>query len=183
VEAHAVAVADHELGRAAADVDHDDGPCGVDGALARGAHERQARLLVAGDRAGVEAELVAHAAGEVGAVRGVAYSAREDGDGALGPELVDRRPVVAEDGDDPLDRLGREPAGGVDALAEARDDRAPLELVDRAGRRLDVGDEQARRVRAEVDDRDAGRAAGAQRSSGSPVMPVSSSAVGPSPGS
>jgi hypothetical protein len=185
VEAHAVAVADDELGRSAADVDDDDGPGGVGGPLARRAAKRQARLLVARDRARVEAELVADAAREVRAVGGVADGAREDRDRALRAELVDRRAVLGEDGDDALDRLGREPAAGVDALAEPGDDRAALELVDRAGRGVDVRDEQARRVRAEVDDRDARRAARAgrgQRSSGSPVMPVSSSAVGPSPG-
>jgi hypothetical protein len=185
VEAHAVAVADDELGRPAADVDDDDGPGRVGGTLARRARERQVRLLVARDRARVEAEIVADAAGEVGAVGGVADGAREDRDRALRAQLVDRGAVLREDGDDTLDRLGREAAAGVDALAQAGDDRAALELLDRAGRRVDVRDEQARRVRAEVDDRDARRAARAgrgQRSSGSPVMPVSSSAVGPSPG-
>jgi hypothetical protein len=186
VEAHAVAVADNELRRAAADVDHDDGPGGVGGPLARRPAERQARLLVARDRARVEAELVADAPGEVRAVGGVADGAREDRDRALRSELVDRGAVLREDGDDALDRLWREAAAGIDALAEAGDDRPALDLADRAGRRVDVRDEQARRVRAEVDDRDARRAARArrgQRSSGSPVMPVSSSAVGPSPGS
>src|SRR3954469_19936354 len=166
VEAHAVAVADDELGRAAADVDDDDGPDGAGGPLARRAPERQARLLVARDRARVETELVADAPGEVRAVGGVADGARQDRDRALRAELVDRGAVLPEDGDDALDRLGREAAAGIHAPAEAGDDGAPLELGDRAGRRVDVGDEQARRVRAEVDDRDAGRAARAQRSSG-----------------
>jgi hypothetical protein len=184
VEADAVTVADDELGRPAADVDHDDGPGGVGRPLARRAAERQPRLLVAGDRARVEAELAADPLGEVRAVGRVADRARQDGDGAPRAELVDGRAVVAQDGGDALDGLRRQPTVRVDALAQAGDDGAAVELLDRGGRRVDVGDEQAGRVRPEVDDGDARRAArrGAQRSSGSPVMPVSSSAVGPSPG-
>src|SRR6185369_3111003 len=126
--------------------------------------------------------LVPDAAGEGGTVGGVAHRAREDGDGPVHAALVDGAAVVAQDGDDALDRLGRERAGGVDALAEAGDDGAAVALDDRAVGG-DVSDQQAGRVRAQVDDRDPrGPLRRAQRSSGSPVIPVSSSAVGPSPG-
>ena len=56
VEAHLAAVADHELGRAAADVDHERPRAVVGVALARRAEERQPRLLVAGEDVRLEAE-------------------------------------------------------------------------------------------------------------------------------
>ena len=48
---------------------------------------------------------------------------------------------------------GSRPPAGVDAFAEARDDAPAHDLIDAAF--LDVGDEEASRIRAEVDRRDA----------------------------
>ena len=81
VEAHLVAAADDELGRAAADVDDERRRRVAGRALARRAAEGQPRLLVAADDARVEpVALGAHAREEVLAVGGVAHGAGEDGD-------------------------------------------------------------------------------------------------------
>ena len=66
---------------------------------------------------------------------------------------LDRLDVVVEDREHALLRLVAERARRVDALAEPRDDRAPIELGQRpAG---DVGDQEPCRVGADVDDGDA----------------------------
>ena len=52
-----------------------------------------------------------------------------------------------------LDRGVAQPPAAVDSLAEPRDGRAPLDLLDAAV--ADVGDQQPRGVGADVDDRDA----------------------------
>jgi hypothetical protein len=46
--------------------------------------------------------------------------------------LVDEIAVVAERVEDALDRVVREPAGGVDPVAQTRDDRLAMELGERA---------------------------------------------------
>ena len=70
-------------------------------------------------------------------------------------------------------RLVAQPAAGVDALAEARDLGVALELR-RARRSVDVGDEQPRGVRPDVDDGDAhGRPQPAGNGTGSPASPAS----------
>ena len=90
-----------------------------------------------------------------GSVGGVARRARQHGDAALGAERVDRGAVVVERGEDARHPLGRELAAALDADAEPRDRAAAVELGDGAGPRVDVRDEQPRRVRSDVDDRDA----------------------------
>ena len=158
VEVHLPARARDELGRAAADVDHEQRRRVA--AVAGGGRPEvgQPRLLVAAERAPVEAEAVAHRRGELRAVGRVADRGRQHGDAALAAVALDRLRVALERVEHaPLRRVA-EPAGRVHALAEAGDDRAAVELLDAAG--ADVGDEQARRVRADVDDRDAHAQAG-----------------------
>ena len=103
------------------------------------------RLLVAGQDAGVDAVLVAHARDERRAVGRVAGRAGQDADHALGVEL--RRSSCGTRSSAATTRAIASSASApvrVDALAESRDCRAALELVDvGAG---DVGDEQPGRV-------------------------------------
>ena len=121
-----------------------------------GAEERELGLFLAGEHPRVEAVVVAHARGEVGAVGGVADGGGEDGDVGLAVVRVDRRAVVGERRRSALDRLLGERAAGVDAVAEARDVGLAQQLLDGAAvRRVDVGDQQAGGVRADVDDGDA----------------------------
>ena len=124
------------------------------GALARRAGERQRGLLVAADRARVEAVAVAHGSGELRAVGGVAHGAREDGGRVRRAVLVDRGAVARQDVEHALHRRVAEPPGRVDALAEPRDGRLAVQLA-RHGAVAHVGDEQPRGVRPDVDDGDA----------------------------
>ena len=103
------------------------------------AEERQPRLLLARDDAGVEREAVVEQLAELVAVLRVASGAGGERDGALGLQLVDHGLVVGKPVRHPLDRPVREPPGRVDAFAEARDLRQAFELVNAAV--LDVRDE------------------------------------------
>ena len=87
------------------------------------------------------------------AVRGVADGARRDGEHVLGAERGGLGGVRVEHGVDAGDRRRQQLAALVDALAEARDREPANDLGDVAV--VDVGDEQARRVGAEVDCSDA----------------------------
>src|SRR5207253_6770494 len=83
----------------------------------------------------------------------VANCARRNCERTLGAELVEVAPEVGEHVPDAGDRHGQKAPARVDALAEARDPRPAQHLVHPAG--LDVGDEEAGRVRAEIDRADA----------------------------
>ena len=140
-------VVEDELGRPAADVDEQRGrPELADAA------PRQLRLLVARQQPRREAVAPLDLAEERLAVLRVADGARRDEQRALGAERLGGAAVVGEDVADAGDRHGEEAAARVDALAEARDPRLAVELLDPPV--VDVGDEQARRVRPEVDRRD-----------------------------
>ncbi len=158
VELDLAVASDDELGRAAADVDDDD-LLSVDRPLARRAGERQRGLLVAADRAGVQVEPIAHRRRELCAVGRVADGAREHRGRRGRAVLVDELAEVPERVEDALHRRVREPAGRVDALAEPGHDRLAMKLRDSPviG---DVGDEQPRGVRPDVDDGDAHGAGG-----------------------
>ena len=122
-KSHLVAGADHELGRAAADVD-DERRLAVAGvALARGPEERQAGLVIALEHVGLEPEPVADGAGELLAVGGVADRAGEHRHRALAPVALDRSWYSSRTRVHPLHRLSCEAAAGIDACAEARDVR------------------------------------------------------------
>jgi hypothetical protein len=92
------------------------------------AEERQPRLRVAGDGAGVNAVLLHQVVVEVRPVIRVAHGARGHRDDRLGAEPVDHLAVAGDRLGHPVHRLVGEPAGGVDVLAEPGDDRAALEL-------------------------------------------------------
>ena len=152
VEADRAAAPDDELRRAAADVD-DEQFALVARSLARGPGEGQRGLLVAADRARVEAEALADGGAELSAVGGVADRAREHRGGGRHAVLVDSPAVAPQRLEDPLDRIVLQAAGGVGAVAQARHDRLAVKLVQRAaGRHL--GDQQSRRVRSDIDHRD-----------------------------
>ena len=141
-----VEVVEDELGRAAADVEHERAGRRIDAA------PRQLRFLVAGEQLRDEAVAPFHLAEEGFAVLRVAHRARGGGECPLGAERLERAPVVREDVAHARDGEGEEAAARVDALAQPRDARLAMQLIDPAVG--DVGDEQPRRVRAEVDGRD-----------------------------
>ena len=103
---------------------------------------------------GVTPERVVRGGEELVAVRRVARRARGGGAHRGDAVLVERGAVLAQHRDRALDRLGRERARAVDALTEAGDAHAPVERhelgVARRGA-VDLGDEQADRVGADVD--------------------------------
>src|SRR5439155_16624480 len=78
--------------------------------------------------------------------------ARPNREHALRAEPLELAPVVREDAADTRDRQGQQPSTRVDSLAEPRDRDAERHLLELFA--LDVGDEQPRRVRPEVDRRD-----------------------------
>ena len=117
------------------------------------AAQRQRRLLVAGQQTRREAVRPLDLAEERLAVLRVAHRARRDGERALGAERLELAPVVVEHVAHAGDRHGEQAPARVDAFAEPRDARAAQHLLDVAV--LDVGDEQAGGVRAEVDRGDA----------------------------
>jgi hypothetical protein len=110
---------------------------------------RKLGLLVAAEEPRREPVAPLDLAEERLAVLGVANSTRRDRERLLGAELPGLPAVVGEDVANPRDRRGKEAAALVDALAEPRDLQPADELLDPPV--CDVGDEQARRVRAEVD--------------------------------
>ena len=120
----------------------------------RRAGERRARLLLAGDqlRAGRRSRPRPRRRTRRGS------SASRDALVAVmrtrsTPSSSMRGAVLAQHRDRALDRVGMQRAGRVDALAEAGDARVPLDRVASGASRpsVDVGDEQARRVGADVD--------------------------------
>ena len=145
---------DDELGGAAADVDHDR-RLGRRRPAGHRAQERQLRLFLAAEHARVEAVVVAHARGELGAVGGVAHRRGEHGEVGLAAVLVDRLAVLGERREDALAGLRGERAAGVDAVAQPGDLRAARRAPRPRRSRVDVGDQQPRGVGADVDDGDA----------------------------
>ncbi len=115
------------------------------------AEERELRLFLPGEHARVERELAPDPLGELGPVGRVADGGGEHGEVGDAVVGVDFAAVLGERREHPVDRGGGERPGRVDPLAEPRDGRAPHELGDPA-RGRDVGDEQPRRVGADVDD-------------------------------
>ena len=158
MEVHPAAVALDELGRAAPDVDDHDRGRVVGVALTRRAEEREPRLLVAGEDLGAQPEPAGHLVDERGAVGRVPDCAGQDGDVALGAQGVEALAVLRQRVADAVHRLVGKPAGRVDALPESRDDALAVEHGHAL--RRDVGGQQPRRVRSDVDDADAHQAAG-----------------------
>ena len=141
--------ADDELGRAAADVDHEV-RLGL-GEPDRRARELEARLLLAAEELGPHAEQLLDRIEEVVAVGGVARRAGRGGAHAGDAVTRDRFLVLADDVERARDRFGVEPAGLVHALAEPRDPRAPVDRGQRRPSTVDLGDEQPHGVGSDVD--------------------------------
>ena len=133
-----------ELGRAAADVEHE--RSGLDLA---DASQHQLRLFVAAQQLRCEPVRPLDLAEERLAVLGVANGARRDEQRPLGAEPLRLAPVVGQDVANAGDGEGEEAVALVDPFAEPGDLGATDDLAQPAV--VDVGDEQARRVRALVD--------------------------------
>ncbi len=142
--------AHHVLGAPAADVDHQRGPARRI-TPRRGAAEGQARLLVAADRAHVEAVALAHLRQELVAVGRVAHGAGGHRDAALGAVLLREVAIGVEAGQDALDGVAGEPARRVDPLAQPRDVGPAIDLLELVVARV-VRHEQTGRVGPEVRD-------------------------------
>jgi hypothetical protein len=152
VEAGSVAgVADHELRAAAADVDHERLRASISAGCRR-TEECEPSLLVAADRARVDAEALAQRGAELFAVGTVTHRARGHGDHLARPVPVDQLAVLGQGCEDTFHRVLGEPPARVHPLAEAGDLGAPHELMDAPV--VHVRHEQAGRVRAEVHDGD-----------------------------
>ena len=121
-------------------------------AVAGGPEKREARLLVTRDRLRLDAEAPLQVVAELGPVFGIPHRARGQSHDALRAEPVAHLPVDGDRLRHPVNRLLRKPAAGVDALPKPRDERTPVELHDLTV--LDLGHEQPRGVRPDVDDRD-----------------------------
>ncbi len=150
-----VLLPEHELGGAAADVEHQVGrrrPVPPD-QLPGGARKGQLGLLVAGDHLGNDAEDVLHPAGEVLPVLRVPGRGGRREPHAVRRDAVPRdgRGVLAAGGERPLQRLGGQAARPVHALAEADDLHAPVEVGQPSARRVGVRDQQPDGVGAAVD--------------------------------
>jgi hypothetical protein len=138
-----------QLRRTAADVEHERPVVGCSDTASR-----ELRLLVAAQDARLEAVARRHLAHEFRAVHGIAHRARPDRDHPPGAELVELGPELRERRVHALHSLRREPAARIDA------DPEPGHLGPPDERLAVVGDEQARRVRPDVDDADARHLAG-----------------------
>ena len=111
--------------------------------------KHQLGLLAAVEQAGREPVAPLDLAQERLAVLRVAHGARTDGEHPLGAECLGLPPVVDEHVAHAGDGSRKQDAAPVDRLAEPGDRLAAHDLVQQAV--LDVGDEQAGGVRAEVD--------------------------------
>ena len=142
-----VAARRHELRRAPADVDHQrpDAQRQVGGNTA----QHQLGLLAAVEQARREPVAPLDLAQERLAVVGVAHGTRADGDHPLCTERLGLSSIVDEHVAHAGDRGRKQDAAPVDGLPESRDRLPTHDLLQQAV--LDVGDEQARGVRAEVD--------------------------------
>src|SRR3990170_5100109 len=148
--------AEHELGRAATDVDEEraveERPPGGDAA------NHHCRLLRAGEQLGLEAVAPLDLAEEGIPVLRIANRAGRDGERAAHAMRLDFSPVLGEAVAHTGDRDGQEATPLVDALAEARDRYMSGDLGQLLA--LDVRDQQPGRVRPEVDRCNAGHRRG-----------------------
>ena len=150
VEVDLAPAADDQLGRAAADVEDEDRL--VAGALRGRPQVGQVGLLLAGQKPGVEVEALPQLGDEGLAVDGVAHGAGSDRHHPLGPQLLVARLVVGDHAADVVHRVRAEVARVLDPAPEVGDGGPALDLADLGP--LDVSDQQARRVRPDVDDGD-----------------------------
>ena len=120
--------------------------------LAGGADVGEPRLLLAVEHPRREREALAQLGDEGVAVGGVAHGAGRDRDDLLDACLSTDLHVVGDRLAGRLDRLGGELPREVDAAPEPGHPALPLDLDDAPARH--VGDQQPRRVGADVDHRD-----------------------------
>ncbi len=147
------ALADDHLGRAAADVEDQRRDLGR---VLRGRPQiSEPRLFVAAEHAGREREALPQLGDEGGPVLGVPHRAGGDRVDRFGAELLQCRDVRVDGRAGRLDRFRRQPPTKVDAAAQAGHGAAPLDRRHPAVR--DVGNQQSRRVGADVDDGDSPR--------------------------
>jgi hypothetical protein len=140
--------ADRELGRAAADVDHADAALERPAERARGAEEGQPRLLLPVQDLDLDAAAVAHGGGELVLVGGRADRRRRHHAHRVRAKLLDQVALLGHHAGDLVDLLARDLAA-LEALAQAREG-TPLQHFAEAAV-LDVGDQHARGVGADVD--------------------------------
>ena len=139
--------AEHEFGRAAADVGDEEWPVISSGGQFRGRPgERQHRLLGPGEDLGRNAKHLLDQADEIGRVIGVPGGARRHHAHGLRTRTGDDVRVVAQHGDGPRERLRRQPPGLVYPLTEP-DDLHPAGHVGQFGAvRIYVGQQQPQRI-------------------------------------
>ncbi len=143
----------HQLGRAAADVEHQERTLGrVE--VGHGAGQRQPPLVDPGQELGQESGGRSRPPEEVVAVGGVAGGRRGGQATTVDTESVHDLAVLDQDGNAPLDRLGGQAPGGIDPLAQAGD---PHQALERPA--LGVGHQQTGRIGAAVNGGD-GRSEG-----------------------
>ncbi len=118
VEARRATDADDELGRAAADVDHDRG-LGGRRPTGHRSEEGQLGLLLAAQDPGVQSVTLADPAGEVLTVGGIAHRRGHDGQVGLAVVGIDLPAVVGERLEDPADGLLRQRPAGIHSLPPA----------------------------------------------------------------
>ena len=152
VEADLAPGADHQLGRAAADVDHQ-GAVRRRRPLGEGAEIDEPRLLGSVEDAGVELETLPKLGDERPRVRRVPHRAGGDRVHALHTQRLVGLDVLGDRAADLIHCLAGELARGVDAAPQPGHGRAPLELRHPAVG--DVRDQQPRRVGPDVHDRHA----------------------------
>ena len=150
-------VADYELRGAATDVDHDRwlaraGRLGA-AAVEHRSEEGELRLFLTAEHARIEVVVTTNACCEAGSVGCLAHGRCEHGEVGAASMRVDRLSVLVERAEHASDRLPRERAARVHAVAETGHARASQHFLDRAAARVDVGDQQARGVGSHVDDR------------------------------
>ncbi|GBC87824.1 hypothetical protein HRbin12_01842 [bacterium HR12] len=153
-----LAVAEHELRRAPADVQHEVRRWRQGGVQPRGrAEERQGRLPLTGEDLELRPRVLADRGRVPLPVRCVAHRARRRHADPLRVEGPGPTAVPGEHLDRPPQRLGVEPPGLVDPVPEPGDDHVAGELAE-APRGIRLGDEEPDGVRALVDGRDPTRA-------------------------
>src|SRR5438132_9319959 len=151
VELDAARPADDQLRRAAADIDHE--RAGSDLPSRGDTPKAEQRLLVPAEEPCGEAVAPLDLAQERLAVLGVSDGARRDGEDAFRAQRLGCQAVIDEAVADASDCGREQPPPSVDVLAQPGDSQAALDLADAAV--VDVGHEQPRRVRTEVDRCDA----------------------------
>jgi len=123
------------------------------GAPGHRAEKRELCLFLATEHVRVETVVGAYAFGKGIAVAGLPHGGGEDRKVRLAAIVVDLSAIRGKGAEHPLARGLREAPRRVHAGPQARYLRAPEELPEHAPGGLCLGDQQARRVRSDVDHR------------------------------